>query len=173
MGRLPQGIRVHLVTPNFDASEHYTLETDDPGSFAYTFSYGTAAFFVMDTRTMRVRKSRRDRTMLGEGQWQALKDWLLAVRDVCEVKFLVTSCALLFSMWLNICRDRWSGFTKERDHLLSLLATEGIEEVYLLAGDLHSAHAVHVAYGEDAHPYVCFEVRGLNGKIIECVRAGA
>jgi hypothetical protein len=45
-------------------------------------------------------------------------------------------------MWLDIPEDRWAGFPKERDRLLHLLAREGIEGVYLLTGDLHTAHAV-------------------------------
>jgi hypothetical protein len=43
---------------------------------------------------------------------------------------------------LDIPRDRWSGFRKERSRLLSLLASEGVENVYFLAGDLHSSHAI-------------------------------
>ena len=71
-----------------------------------------------------------------------LETWLLSVKDAYPVKFLVTSCALLYSMWLDIPADRWSGFPRERERLLHLLAANGIENVYLLAGDLHAAHAV-------------------------------
>jgi len=119
----------------------YALSAEDPGSLAYTFTYGAAAFFVLDTRTMRV-KNRRERSMLGEGQWRALEAWLLAVKEAYPVKFLVTSSAVLFQMWLDIFPDRWWGFPEERERLLRLLVTNAIEGVYLLAGDLHSAHAV-------------------------------
>jgi phosphodiesterase/alkaline phosphatase D-like protein len=124
-----------------DSRDQYTLAAEDPGSLAYTFAFGAAAFFVLDTRTRRV-KSRTETSMLGEGQWKVLEKWLLAVKDAYPVKFLVTSGTLLFSMWLDITRDRWQGFPGERDRLLHFLAAHSIEGVYLLAGDLHSAHAV-------------------------------
>jgi alkaline phosphatase D len=130
------------LPPVVNEAGQYALPKSDPGSLAYTFTFGAAAFFVLDTRTMRVR-FRRQRSMLGEGQWKALEAWLLHVKDTYPVKFLVTSCALLYNMWLDIPRDRWSGFPQERDRLLNFLAANGIEDVYLLAGDLHSAHAVH------------------------------
>lgn len=122
----------------------YALLASDSGSLAYTFEYGGAAFFVMDTRTMRVKpRWGGERTMLGEGQWRALQKWLLKVKDAYPLKFLVSSCSLLFCMWADIPRDRWLGFPHERDRLLSFLATHGIEGVYVLSGDLHSAHAIH------------------------------
>jgi hypothetical protein len=80
--------------------------------------------------------------MLGEDQWRMLETWLLSVKDAYPVKFLVTSSALLYRMWLDIPNDRWSGYPVERDRLLHLLAANAIEDVYLLAGDLHSAHAM-------------------------------
>jgi hypothetical protein len=124
-----------------DAQGQYALTEKDPGSFAYTFTFGAAAFFVLDTRTMRV-KSRADRCILGEGQWKELEKWLLAVKDAYPVKFLVTSCTLLYYIWLDLPRDRWSGFPKERARLLNFLTSHGIEGVYLLSGDLHLAHAI-------------------------------
>lgn len=130
-----------VLPPSLDANEQYTLTTDDPGSLAYTFTFGAAAFFVLDTRTMRV-KSRTERSMLGEGQWQVLEKWLLAVKGTYPVKFLVSSSTLLFPMWLDFPRDRWPGFPRERDRLLHFLAEHCIEGVYVLAGDLHSAHAI-------------------------------
>ena len=130
-----------LQPPPVDPAGQYNLEPGQNGSLAYTFTFGAAAFFVLDTRTMRMR-NRRERSMLGEDQWQMLETWLLSVKDAYPVKFLVTSCALLYSMWLDIPADRWSGFPRERERLLHLLAANGIENVYLLAGDLHAAHAV-------------------------------
>lgn len=124
-----------------NAQDFYLLEIQDSGSLAYTFTYGAAAFFVMDTRSMRV-KSRNQTCILGDGQFEALRQWLLEVKDLYPLKFIVSSGAVLFNMWLDLARDRWSGFPKDRKQLLSLLAAEGIEGVYILTGDLHSAHAV-------------------------------
>lgn len=124
-----------------EAGGEFELYEDDPGSLAYTFNWGPAAFFVMDTRTMRIRNPRL-KIMLGEGQWQRLMDWLLAVKGVYPLKFLVTSSAFLFSMYFDVAKDRWSGYPRERDRLLYFLAEQGIEGVYLLTGDLHSGHAI-------------------------------
>jgi alkaline phosphatase D len=129
--------------PQLDWRGQYTLKSDDPGSLAYTFNFGAAAFFVMDARSMRV-KNHRQKTILGAGQWRSLERWLLAVKDHYPVKFLVTSSALLFRLWIDIARDRWSGFPAERGRLLNFLAVHNIKGVYLLAGDLHAAHAVRV-----------------------------
>jgi alkaline phosphatase D len=132
----------------------YSLAAADAGSLAYSFTFGAAAFFVMDTRSMRVRGLHGLRSgaqdspaMLGEGQWRALEAWLMAVKDDFPLKFLVTSSALLFDLWLDIPRDRWSGFPSERRRLLALLANEQVQGVYVLAGDLHSSHAVQVELG--------------------------
>lgn len=138
-----------IEPPRLDEECQYSLHKDDTGSFAYTFNFGAAAFFVLDTRTRRV-KAGRERILLGEGQWLALERWLLSVKDDYPVKFLVSSGSLLFDLWLDLARDRWSGFPEERRRLLSFLAANGIEGVYVLTGDLHSAHAVRAGlYGPE------------------------
>jgi len=148
----------HFELPtSLDSKGQYALAAEDPGSLAYTFAFGPAAFFVLDTRTMRV-KSRADTTMLGEGQWKVLEKWLLAVKDAYPVKFLVTSCTLLFDMWLDIPRDRWSGFPSERDRLLQFLVDHNIQSVFLLCGDLHAAHAIRAdLYGPQDHILTLWE----------------
>ena len=124
----------------FDAKGEYIFHPHDPGSLAYTFYFGGAAFFVMDTRTMRV--AGRTRSMLGEGQWQALMQWLKEVNPNYPVKFIVSSCSILHPIWFDVAQDRWSGFRKERERLLEFLAVNEIEGVRILTGDLHSGHAV-------------------------------
>jgi phosphodiesterase/alkaline phosphatase D-like protein len=134
------------LPPELTPTGQYELAPEDAGSLAYTFTFGAAAFFVMDTRTMRVRSfmpnAQSTATMLGEGQWRALEAWLLAVKNDYPIKFIVTSCAFLFNLLLDFPRDRWSGYRHERNRLLSFLASEGIEGVYFLTGDLHSSHAI-------------------------------
>ncbi len=112
-----------------------------PGGFAYTFTVGSAAFFVLDTRTRRIR-NRHQRQLLDEAQWQALESWLQAVRDDFAVKFIVSSSSVLFHFPLDIAQDRWSGFPHERRRLLSLLAQYGVENTFLLSGDLHTGYAI-------------------------------
>jgi alkaline phosphatase D len=133
--------RLLLPTERQRPGGDFSLTEADTGSFAYTFYYGAAAFFVMDTRTLRVHNP-ETQIVLGEAQWKALQEWLMDVKDTYPVKFLVTSSALLFEMFGDFANDRWLGFPKERDRLLFFLAEQGIENVYFLAGDLHEAHAV-------------------------------
>jgi phosphodiesterase/alkaline phosphatase D-like protein len=145
------------LPPRLDPVGQYELAPQDPGSLAYTFYFGAAAFFVLDTRTMRVA-GLAERSMLGEGQWEALKSWLRAVKNEYPVKFLVTSCSMLHPMWHDIPRDRWSGYPDERDRLLHYLAANGIEGVYLLAGDLHASHAVSAElYGPEGRSLPLWE----------------
>lgn len=111
------------------------------GTQAYTFEFGACAFFVMDTRTRRVI-SRKGRSMLGESQFIALTGWLQRVKDEYPVKFIVSSTSFLSHVYLDFTNDRWSGFQIERDRILSAITKEGVEGVYFLTGDLHSAHAI-------------------------------
>ncbi len=137
-----------IQPPGWTSGARFLLNREDRGSLAYTFTYGAAAFFVMDTRTGRLLNSRR-REMLHEGQWQALENWLLGVKDAYPIKFLVTSSAFLYDLSLDV-PDRWSAFRAERDRLLHFLAANGIEGVYFLSGDLHSAHATRAhLYGPE------------------------
>lgn len=129
-----------LIPLEPDEAGKYQFHRHEEGSLAYTFTCGGAAFFVLDTRTMRVKG--RERSLLSEGQWRVLQEWLIEVKDRYPVKFLVSSGAILFPFWLDITGDRWSGFPAERERLLEFLATHEIEGVRILTGDLHSAHAV-------------------------------
>jgi alkaline phosphatase D len=131
------------LPPHFDQTSRYTLAPNDPGSLAYSFTFGAAAFFVLDARTCRVRsKKEQQKTILGDDQWAAFEAWLLSVQHTYPLKFLVTSSALLMRLLVDVLYDRWGGFRSERDRFLGLLADNHIEGVYLLSGDLHAAHAV-------------------------------
>jgi phosphodiesterase/alkaline phosphatase D-like protein len=107
----------------------------------------------MDTRTGRIH-NRKTQIVLGEAQKKILKEWLLDVKDVYPLKFLVSSSAFLFEIFGDIANDRWSGYRKKLDQLLFFLAENGIENLFLLVGDLHEAHAIST------------ELPGPNGKPI-------
>ncbi len=148
-----------LITnpPIFDDQGKYVLEPQHPGSLAYTFNYGAAAFFVLDTRTMRV-KNWQEHRMLGEGQWQFLKAWLLSVRNKFPVKFLVSSSSVMDTMFGDFLGDRWSGFRAERDALLNFIGNNSIENLYILAGDLHSSHSMTAECGPQSSPVIIREL---------------
>jgi len=129
-----------LLPLRVDTLGHFMFQSDDEGTFAYTFTFGGAAFFVLDTRTQRVKKGKN--ILLGEAQWGQLEQWFLSVKDTHPVKFLVTSGTILFPFWLDVVQDRWSGFRSERERLFEFLAVNEIEGVHILTGDIHSAHTV-------------------------------
>jgi phosphodiesterase/alkaline phosphatase D-like protein len=137
-----QGIHAppYIHPPKMDRGGRFVLQKDI-GTFAYTLTFGAAAFFVMDTRTMRT-EGKGGYYLLGEPQWQQLEAWLLDVKDKYPVKFLVTSSSVLFDMIVDFALDRWNGFVRDRERLFDFIAANKIEDVYLLSGDLHSAHAI-------------------------------
>lgn len=117
------------------------MEPQRASSLTYTFYYGGAAFFVMDTRTMRIW-NKTTREVLGAEQWRALEDWLLQVRETYPLKFIATSSAFLHILLGDFAHDRWSSYPQERDHLLHFIAEHDLDRVYFLTGDLHSGHAI-------------------------------
>ncbi|MCJ7432966.1 MAG: alkaline phosphatase D family protein, partial [Anaerolineales bacterium] len=54
----------------------------------------------------------------------------------------------------DVTKDRWNGYIDERNRLLHFLAEHGIENVFLITGDSHEAHATSA------------ELYGPNGKAI-------
>jgi hypothetical protein len=95
--------------------------------------------------------------MLGDGQWRILKEWLLNVRDHYPIKFLVSSSSILYSMFGDFLGDRWSGFRSERDELLNFIGDNHIDNLYILAGDLHSSHCMTAECGPHFAPVLIHE----------------
>jgi phosphodiesterase/alkaline phosphatase D-like protein len=129
-----------LLPLETNAAGDFQFHRHDAGSLAYRFYFGGAAFFVLDTRTMRVKG--RKKSLLSEGQWTILQEWLKQVNEQYPVKFLFSSGTILHPFWLDITRDRWNGFPAERERLLKFLAVNEIEGVHIITGDLHTAHAI-------------------------------
>ena len=129
-----------LLPLETNASGEFQFHRYDEGSFAYAFYFGGAAFFVLDTRTMRVKDGKK--SLLGEGQWTLLQQWLKKENSQSPIKFLISSGNILYPFWLDVTRDRWNGFPVERERLLEFLAVNEIEGLHILTGDVHSAHAI-------------------------------
>jgi alkaline phosphatase D len=151
--------------PQFDENYQYHIAGENEGAFSYRFTYGGAAFFVLDTRIHRVRLpwykrrfGKQQNTILGEPQWQTLEDWLKYVKTRYPVKFIVTSSALLSRSHIDIVYDRWEAFKEERKRLVNFIADEGIKGVYFLSGDVHSAHIVRAdLQGKEPRPFPVWE----------------
>jgi len=129
-----------LLPFKVDSVGQSTLQGSDSGTFAYEFTYGDAAFFVLDIRTMRVKKGKN--RLLGDAQWNVLEQWFLKVKNDYPVKFLVSSGTIFYSFLLDVGQDRWSGFPYDRNRLLQFIAENEIEGIHILTGDLHSAHCI-------------------------------
>jgi alkaline phosphatase D len=143
---------IHAPTPpgRNPASEGHDKSGDaSTGPFSYKFDFGAVGFFVMDTRSQRVY-SDDQRSVLGEEQWRDLEQWLIGSNEEFRVKFIVTSSSLLSIMLGDFPKDRWSSFPNERDRLLRMISKHGINGVYFLTGDLHSAHAISANLKQDS-----------------------
>jgi len=142
-----------LLIPESIKRNRVQLRPTEPFSFAYTFTYGQAAFFVMDTRSKRMRRFSKGE-VLGIEQLLKFKTWLDNVKDVYPIKFVVTSSAFMHFLLGDYARDRWSGFPRERDRILRFIQEHEIEGVHFLTGDLHTGHAISV------------DIKGKNNKDI-------
>ncbi|KAJ7273422.1 PhoD-like phosphatase-domain-containing protein [Mycena rebaudengoi] len=82
--------KIYNADPNYDsvADHHY-----------YSFRYGDAAFFVLDTRRYRTLPTEDAPvpTMLGETQLAALHSWLSHANGTASFKFIVSSKAALLA----------------------------------------------------------------------------
>jgi alkaline phosphatase D len=106
------------------------------------FSYGQADFFILDTRSQRdpaktpdgPGKSLLDGDDLGdEGQWRWLEKGLL--NSTAKWKFIFSGSP--FNPTVKK-RDAWYGYPDERDRLIELIRSNGIQGVVIISGDLHA-----------------------------------
>jgi alkaline phosphatase D len=95
-----------------------------------SFRWGQAAeIFILDARQYR---NPAKHTMLGPEQ----KEWLLEgiARSSATFKFIATTVPMVGGGW-----DRWDGYPKEREHILSFIKDRKISGVVFLSADLHYA----------------------------------
>lgn len=103
----------------------------------YTFSHGNHQFFALDTG---LNRRPEEGEMISAKQKEALFSWLTEHRD--QPKFIVTSTP--FVMEYKNPRDKWTSpeWNHQRDEIIDFLATEELDNVVFLAGDVHaSGHA--------------------------------
>ncbi len=133
-----------LRHPPEGVEEHRPLLlTSDRGYFAYTFTHGPAAFYVLDLHSHRYIGP-YGRALMNAEQWADLEHWLLEVRDRYPFKFLVSTVSVFFQQRLPMGGGRWDEFPDERRRLIHLLAAHQVDGVFILTGDLHVAHIVEV-----------------------------
>ncbi|WFP51143.1 alkaline phosphatase D family protein [Methylomonas sp. EFPC3] len=124
------------------ASYQHLHNPDTPnGQFWYSFAKGPFAFFVMDTRTLRINDANAvgGKTLLGREQLNAFFDWLHQNRNA-PVKFVVSSVPFFPDPKPNKGGDdKWAGFNDERSMILEFIRVEGISDVVFLSGDVHNS----------------------------------
>ena len=117
----------------------------DTNCLYYTYDWNNATFFVMDTRSERDERTEingvpRHPTMIGPGQFEALRLWIRDPKYQGYVKFLVSPTPFLSQTSL----DSWHGFARQQRKVIELLMgedlrAEPITNLFILTGDAHCA----------------------------------
>jgi alkaline phosphatase D len=128
--------------------EHWpTYDRPNTDGIWYSFVCGDAEFFMLDTRSQRdpntavddANKSMLDGDSIIDGQKQWLKDGLLA--STATWKFLVSTVTANTSA-RPASTDLWRSFSTERDEIRDFIANNGISNVIVISGDIHTGGAV-------------------------------
>ncbi len=102
----------------------------------FDYSYGGVDFFCLDGRYHRdpnAHADTEDKTLLGRGQFDWLKDKLAASR----APFKVLACGSGWSKLKGPGGDSWASFLNERQRLIDFIREQNITGVILLSGDTH------------------------------------
>lgn len=121
--------------------QHMHNPASPAGDYAYhySFSYGNACFFVMDTRT---RRDARTGEMIDSLQENILLQWLS--ENKAKLKFIVTSVPFVAEV-RSSDKDKWcdSQFDDQRGRILKHILDNAISKVVFLTGDMHTSyHAI-------------------------------
>ena len=112
-----------------------------PDRYYYSFFDGCCDFFVTDTRTERDPAAKE---IISDEQMGELLAWL--ADGSSRVKFVVTSVPF-FPDTKKANDDKWSGYKKQRDRIISHIRERRIHKVVFLAGDVHCSMAAELDIG--------------------------
>lgn len=111
-----------------------------------SFRHGPVEVFLLDARwfaaTTKSPFAPAQPTLLGAGQWRWLKRSLK--RSTASFKLLATGMIWNGSVRPNKT-DHWGTYAHERAELVRFLASEGIDGVVLVGGDIHRSRVVNHA----------------------------
>jgi alkaline phosphatase D len=116
-----------------------------PNHLWYDYTDGCVDVFVCDSRTERYPENQdaqgqvptKDRRMLGDEQFRALKRWL--ANGSGRVKVVVTSVPFFPDSTSNEGQDKWSGYPTQRQQLLRHIESRQINKVVFFSGDVHAS----------------------------------
>jgi alkaline phosphatase D len=145
---------------------HAPLDRDAngrPRRWWYSFRWGMAEFFVLDTRGER-EDPEGAATMLGPQQMAALRRFIVApVKDRPSYRFVVSSVPFAPDTQAREVKgaDTWRAYPEQRREILELMRTEAPLLPIFLSGDLHIARYAEIRHKADS------------GFVVPCVMTGA
>jgi len=116
--------------------QHSRNPDTDKNKLWYSFEQSGHPFFVLDIRTQRINKPKKQqrKTTLGDEQLGDLLEWLYTNKDK-PVRFIGTGVPFCPD---NVkLEDKWCAFPEERSILLEFLRVEKIGKTVFLSGDTH------------------------------------
>lgn len=122
-------------------------QSEVPDDIWYDFLAGSSAFFVLDTRTERTRRSEPPE-MISITQMDSLKSWLSSEANTSKQKFIVSSVPM-FPDGRRLNKDKWQGFDEQRCELLDYIRENQIRHVVFLSGDIHCSLSAQVKCSKD------------------------
>jgi alkaline phosphatase D len=153
---------------------HPSQQPDGP--LYYDFQYGSARFFVLDTRTDRYLRKEQ---MIDPEQMEALKSWLKEHKE--QLKFVVSSIAFVAEVRPDRERkpfesrddsaadpaseeriDKWCGrpYRRQREEILRFVLDHEIGRLVFLVGDMHCAYHATMRVGYVGHGLMLHELAG-------------
>ncbi len=124
----------------------------------YSFNYGTAQFFVLDTRTERFafQSPSSDNQIIGQDQMRAFKSWLR--RHANELKFVVSSVPFVGEVRNDV--DKWSAqrFEQQKHEVVDFIHDNAVGKLVFLTGDMHSSYHATMTITHDNQNLVVHEL---------------
>jgi alkaline phosphatase D len=119
--------------------------SDVPLRRYYSFDWGPASFFILDTRTERFRGFSPPE-IISQVQMRELKKWLKGATSAW--KFVGTSVPV-FPDHRKETVDKWAGFREQRREILDFIRVQGIQNVVFLSGDVHCSFWAQLTHEQD------------------------
>jgi alkaline phosphatase D len=113
-----------------------------PNKFYYAFNDGCCDYFVTDSRTERDPEAGE---IISDLQMEDLLSWL--GNGSQRVKFVVTSVPF-FPDTKKENEDKWSGYMRQRDRIISYIRDNNVSKVVFLSGDVHCSMSAELEIGK-------------------------